>query len=212
MRPRLWLAGLAFALLALLRGADLRAAPAAGVPAASTSRPAEDIRDIHGPIAPAPPRPLWPYLTAAGAVAAAGAAFALRRRRQARPASPGERALRALAEARSRTAGDARGFSFNVSEIVRLYVEEAFTLRAAHRTTEELLADLMRDASPVAAHRAELGEFLRYCDLAKFAGWSLSPAEMTSMVDSAETFVRATSTTQPTPAGRSPRARTGAAA
>ena len=57
----------------------------------------------------------------------------------------------------------------------------------------------MSDTSPVAAHRAELGEFLRYCDLAKFAGWSLSETEMTSMLASAEAFVRATSAAPPAP-------------
>ena len=89
--------------------------------------------------------------------------------------------------------GDPRQFSFAVSEIVRQYVEEAFRVRAAHRTTEELLADLMLDRSPVALHRTALGEFLRYCDLAKFAGWSLSPADRSALLTSAETFVRATS-------------------
>ena len=122
------------------------------------------------------------------------AAFVLYARRRKRIAPPHERALRALEEAGTMFEGDPRRFSFAVSEIVRQYVEEAFRVRAAHRTTEELLADLMLDRSPVALHRTALGEFLRYCDLAKFAGWSLSPADRMAMLVSAETFVRATAT------------------
>ncbi len=165
MRSRLWTLGGVVALLGLVAGAPLHAAPAAA---------AQDIRDIHGPIAAPARRPLWPWLAGGGIVAAVAAGWGLSRRRRTRPLAPADRALQALAEARALTQLDARGFSFAVSEIVRVYVEEAFALRAAHRTTEELLGDLMGDASPVAAHRAELGDFLRYCDLAKFAGWSLS--------------------------------------
>jgi hypothetical protein len=152
----------------------------------------EDIRDIHGPIAVVARRPLAWLVAGAGALllAAAGLAVARRRRRPSLP--PHERALRALAALQAAGHGDARVFSFAVSEIVRVYVEEAFTVRAAHRTTEELLADLMRDQSPIAVHRPAIAAFLHHCDLAKFAGWSLSPAEMAAMLASAETLVRAT--------------------
>ena len=152
----------------------------------------QDIRDIHGPIAIPHRRSPWWYVGGAAVAAGAVAALVLYARRRRPVAPPHERALRALAEAGTEFAGDPRQFSFAVSEIVRQYVEEAFRVRAAHRTTEELLADLMLDRSPVALHRTALGEFLRYCDLAKFAGWSLSPADRAAMLASAETFVRAT--------------------
>jgi len=179
----------ALAMAGLLAGATLHAAPAQ----------TDDIRDIHGPIAVPAARPVWPYLAAAGVLAGA---VALYRRRRAPALTPAARALRALDELRPFTAAEARAFSFTISEIVRRYVEASFPVRAAHRTTEELLADLMRDASPVAAKRAELGEFLRYCDLAKFAGWSLSSADMTAMLASAEAFIRGTQ--PPSPAGAAP--------
>jgi hypothetical protein len=153
----------------------------------------QDIRDIHGPIAISQRRSPWWYLGGAGVAVGAAAAVVLYRRRRRRSEAPHERALRSLAAAGAMVDGDPRQFSFAVSEIVRQYVEEAFQVRAAHRTTEELLADLMLDRSPVALHRTALGEFLRYCDLAKFAGWSLSPADRAALVASAETFVRATS-------------------
>jgi len=182
----------ALAMAGLLAGATLHAAPAQ----------TDDIRDIHGPIAVPAPRPVWPYLAGAGMLASAAGAVVLYRRRRAPALTPAARALRALDELRPFTAAEARAFSFTVSEIVRRYVEASFPVRAAHRTTEELLADLMRDASPVAAKRAELGEFLRYCDLAKFAGWSLSSADMAAMLASAEAFIRGTQ--PPSPAGAAP--------
>ena len=75
---------------------------------------------------------------------------------------------------------------------MRGYVEEAFHVRAAHRTTEELLSDLMLDDSPISAHRLAVGEFLSHCDLAKFGGWSLSDVDMAALLGSAETLVLAT--------------------
>ena len=73
---------------------------------------------------------------------------------------------------------------------------DAFQIHAPRRTTEELLGDLLRVMSPVAPYRAELGSFLELCDLAKYARWSLSRAEMANLVDSAERFVRATAAPQ----------------
>lgn len=167
--------------------------PVGNSPGAMTSDSGQDIRDIHGPIAIPGRRSPWWY--AGGAALAVGLLAALVLCARRKPiAPPHERALRALEEAGSMFEGDPRQFSFAVSEIVRRYVEEAFQVRAAHRTTEELLSDLMLDRSPVSLHRTALGEFLRYCDLAKFAGWSLSPADRMAMLASAETFVRATAT------------------
>ena len=154
----------------------------------------QDIRDIHGPIAIATARRRSPWWYAGGAAIVVGAiAASVLHSRRPKPSAPAhERALRALEEAATSFAGDPRQFSFAVSEIVRRYVEEAFRVRASHRTTEELLVDLMLDRSPVALHRTALGEFLRYCDLAKFAGWSLSPADRSAMLASAKTFILAT--------------------
>jgi hypothetical protein len=172
---------------------SLAGVPMGNSPSTINADSGQDIRDIHGPLAIPGRRSPWWY--AGGAALAVGLLAALVLHARRKPiAPPHERALRALEEAGSMFEGDPRQFSFAVSEIVRRYVEEAFQVRAAHRTTEELLADLMLDRSPVSLHRTALGEFLRYCDLAKFAGWSLSAADRMAMLVSAETFVRATST------------------
>lgn len=147
-----------------------------------------DIRDIHGPILHHA-EAWWPYLVIG--VAALLLALLVRRLATKRALTPAERALQAL-EA-SRDEHDAERFSTRVSGAVRDYVEDAFGVHAPRRTTDELLADLMIDGSPVATHRDELGAFLAFCDLAKYARSSLSAPDRAGMVDSAETFVRATS-------------------
>lgn len=153
----------------------------------------DDIRDIRGPIVTPPSHPWWPYLVAAAVVVAIALGVRAWVRSRRKPLPPGARALRALEAARTSIEGaDAHGFSLQVSDAVRAYVEAAFTVHAPRLTTPELLAELMTDESPVAAHRGELGTFLEFCDLAKYARWSLSRVDMTAMLASAEAFVRAT--------------------
>ena len=151
-----------------------------------------DIFGLHPLPAAAPQHAWWPYAVIAGALVCAAVIYAMvRRRRRALP--PDLAALRKLEATRELIAREnAPEFSAQVSNAVRDYVELAFGVRAPRRTTEELLADLMRDASPVAAHREELAAFLEYCDLAKYARYALSRPQMTGMLDSAETFVRST--------------------
>lgn len=150
----------------------------------------DDIRDIHGPILHHA-FVWWPYALAAAAVLVIVLiVFDVRRILRRRTATPAELAIRAIEQAR--TEHDAERFSTAVSSAVRGYAEQAFGVRAPRRTTEELLADLMSDDSPVARHRDELGQFLHFCDLAKYARWSLSEADRAGMASSAETFVRAT--------------------
>ena len=50
-------------------------------------------------------------------------------------------------------------------------------MRATQRTTAEFLRDcLSQVGSALQAHEQSLGDFLKFCDLAKFARWSLSGA------------------------------------
>lgn len=150
----------------------------------------DDIRDIHGPTLHHA-QAWWPYALAAAGLMLVVAIILVVRRIRARAATPAELALRAIDQAR--TEPDAERFSTAVSAAVRTYTENAFGVRAPRRTTEELLADLMADTSPVAAHRDELGQFLHFCDLAKYARYALSEGDRAGMAESAKTFVRATS-------------------
>ena len=147
--------------------------------------PDEEIREIRGPV-PVQQVPWAPLLAgAATLLLGAGLWRALRRRHP--EASPRERALAALEQAR-RLMGEttSRPLSIALSDIVRGYVEETTSARAAHRTTEEFLADLARGECPELDDRREaLSAFLRWCDLGKYAAWTLSLQEQHAMREAA---------------------------
>lgn len=60
-------------------------------------------------------------------------------------------------------------FCTRLSEVVRVYLEERFGLKAPDQTTEEFLASLSRSAVLDAGLKPLLEEFLTRCDWAKFA-------------------------------------------
>lgn len=176
------------------------AAPSAAIkpsnPATASSVVEQDIRDIRGPISiPSPYRWLW---LVAGVAAAIGLLYGAWRWYRlfatAKAKLPFEIALDRLEKARGLMKPEqAREYSFAVSEITRDYIEKRFSERAAHRTTDEFLRGLLAQIdSPLTAHRALLEDFLRYCDLAKFARWELDMPQMESMHESARNFILST--------------------
>lgn len=170
-------------------------AQAVAPPPALSSQPVlaeEDILDIRGPIhIPAAFPWLTPTAGVLGALAFGCGFWALSRR--PRRKLPYEIALGKLEATRALMhEGNAEPFSLAVSEVVRLFIEESMPVRAAHRTTNEFLHDLVHlPESPMEAHREFLGQFLGHCDLAKFARWSLTVPQMETMLASAGLFVTA---------------------
>ena len=169
----------------------------ADAPAGNTlpgAPPEEDIFDIRPPIHIAG-EVFWAGW-GAGALAAVGLGYGVWRllRGQLRVKLPYEVALEKLLAARQFLSPEqAHTFSDLVSEVVRSFIEQTFPVRAAHRTTEEFLCDLVTNADgPLAGHRDTLGEFLGHCDLAKFAMWRLSIPQMEAMLQSARDFILAT--------------------
>ena len=173
------------------------APPQLGLPQQQAA-PEEDILDIRGPLHIEAP---FPWLAwSAGAALAVGIglglwAFLRRPRRKL----PYEIALEKLAATRPLMQDEsAEPFSLAVSEIVRLFIETCLPVRAAHRTTNEFLHDLLNlPHSPLAAQRESLAQFLEHCDLAKFARWSLTLPQMEAMLASAGNFVTAIGKPQP---------------
>jgi hypothetical protein len=164
----------------------------ASVPA-SQSTVAGDIHDIRGPIA-IPYEWLWAaYIV--GALVIAAVLYAawrfFRKHTVAKAKLPFEIALEKLEAARAlMTTDSVREYAFAVSEIIRVYIEQRFGEKAARRTTEEFLSDLLQQTgTPLAEHRRRLEDFLNHCDLIKFARWGASTGDMESMHESARVFI-----------------------
>ena len=155
-----------------------------------------DIRDIRGPVhIPSPFRGLVLAVIAVGILVLAYAAYSwVRRFRRDRVKTPEQIALARLERARELAKGGrVEAVCDEVSNAVRAYVEARFPVRAAHRTTEEFLRDLISmPRSPVAEHREALADFLGACDLVKFARFSMASEPLANVIDGAEAFVRAT--------------------
>ena len=151
-----------------------------------------DIRDIHGVVSV--PYPLMGIVYVLGGLALAAILYygwKWLRRTVIKPKLPHEIALERLEAARAlMTESQVREYAFTVSEVIRTYIEKRFGERAARRTTEEFLSDLLKQKdTALAEHRALLEDFLNHCDLPKFARWQLSVREMESMHESARAFI-----------------------
>jgi hypothetical protein len=183
-----------------------------GGAAASAQAPApksaSEEEDIMGPrekvVIPVPevfPWGLWAGV--ASGVAAAGLLFWWWRRRQGRriEVEPAERALTELStidSARNTLESDA--LADRSANVVRKFVAERFGIAAPQRTTEEFLHEVAANASsPLAPHSSLLREFLKSCDMAKFAGAGFDAAERLALLDSARRFVRSSNTPVPEP-------------
>jgi hypothetical protein len=165
--------------------------PCAGASTPAATPPAEDIRDIRGPKLIVPEW-LVPALMAAG-VLLVGASYLVwrHRRRPTRPLLPYEIALQRIDAARAvMQPASAREFTTEVSDIIRGYIEQRFSVIATRRTTEEFLRDLLEPTNTsLARYQAQLGEFLNRCDLVKFAALSPTLNDMESLHQSARAFV-----------------------
>lgn len=148
-----------------------------------------------------------PFAIGAAVLIAAAAAILLLRRRNTLPDAPPpapvvpphERALsalRALAAERLPERGAVDPYFTQLSEILRGYLEERFSLRAPEQTTEEFLAGLSRTAAGqraiTAAHREILADFLSQADLVKFARAEPDIGTCESAGNAAERFVQET--------------------
>lgn len=97
---------------------------------------------------------------------------------------PHVRARRRL-HAALRYISDPRLFCFEVSETLRVYLEERFKLRAPERTTEEFLVELQTSHSLNTEQKESLARFLESCDLVKFARFEPSESALRELHESA---------------------------
>ena len=88
--------------------------------------------------------------------------------------------------------GQPREFCILVSDTVRAYLEERFDFHAPERTTEEFLYELQGTNLLTRDQKDSLGEFLRRCDLVKFARYEPGQPELHDLHDSALRLVEET--------------------
>jgi hypothetical protein len=167
---------------------------------AATSAVAKDIRGIKGPVdVPWDWAAYQGYFWIAAFLVVAIAMGIwnrfLRRLRQrfwaqlfkkpeVKPVPPHVRARQRL-HAALRHISDPRLFCFEVSETLRVYVEERFKLRAPERTTEEFLVELQSSTALDSDQKQSLAAFLESCDLVKFARFEPNESALLELHESA---------------------------
>ena len=104
---------------------------------------------------------------------------------------PHVRAKQKLQEALS-LLGQPREFCILVSDTTRLYLEERFDFHAPDRTTEEFLYELQATDLLTRDQKESLGEFLKRCDLVKFAKYEPGERELRDLHASAVRLVEET--------------------
>jgi hypothetical protein len=85
-----------------------------------------------------------------------------------------------------------REFCTLVSDTIRGYLEERFSFRAPERTTEEFLYELRETNLLTSDQKDGLGDFLKQCDLVKFARYEPGEPELRDLHGSALRLVEET--------------------
>lgn len=107
---------------------------------------------------------------------------------------PHETALEELEAIRSSLAqsGDMKEFFVRISDCIRCYIERAFLVKAPEMTTEEFLNSLRASPALTIEQKDLLKDFLKACDLVKFAKYSPSAKESETVFAAAQRFVEET--------------------
>lgn len=83
-------------------------------------------------------------------------------------------------------------YYIGVSGIVRHYIENRFNLHAPERTTEEFLSELTTSDTLNQMHKGLLRDFLKHCDMVKFAKYGPTKEEIEGVYNTAKRFVEET--------------------
>ena len=154
-------------------------------PTNGASATVADIRDLKQPVV-IPNGWAWLWWTL-GAIAVATAAWLLWKRWKQRRAQaalepvivipPEIRARMRLNEALA-LIGQPQPFCTAISDALRAYLEERFSLHAPDRTTEEFLTELQSSQRLNDEQKKALAGFLNQCDLVKFARYEPGEPEL----------------------------------
>ena len=140
----------------------------------------------------------WPYAVGGGAILLIALVILLIRRRkikevEALPPMPpvwiALEELRMLIEAHLVEQGDFMGFYNAIQGILRRYIEARFDIHAPERTTEEFLDELRSTRSAIGKHQKLLENFLKHCDLVRFAKHTPDKKEIQATFDACKKFI-----------------------
>ena len=171
---------------------------------ASPSVATNTLRDIKPPVEiPSGWAWAWWVLGALAALALAFWAWRIWRKKRLQippiPIIPPHiRAKQKLAEALA-LIGQPREFCILVSDTIRLYLEERFDFHAPERTTEEFLYELQGTNLLLPDQKESLSEFLKRCDLVKFARYEPREPELRDLHAAALRLVEETEPMSPPP-------------
>ena len=153
----------------LSQGGTARQAPSTGAAGASEGA----IQDIRGPVEILTMTPWFHRLLLILAVLAVLGVIWWALRRRARQQAEFRESAAARARARLSESWayveQPERFCTRLSEVVRVYLEERFGLKAPDQTTEEFLASLPQSAALDAGLKPLIEDFLTQCDWVKFA-------------------------------------------
>lgn len=164
----------------------------------SAGKAGKDIDEIAGPVwIYPPPRFFFLWGTVALLLFAVGAVawkfrHRIRRAIRFRLMSPRERALAELSEliAKDLIAKDqVKEFYFELTMIVRRYIERAHRVRAPEQTTEEFLAAISNDSRFSTVVVTRLKAFLEAADLVKYAAYRPPPEVVQRATGTAKDYV-----------------------
>jgi len=88
--------------------------------------------------------------------------------------------------------GDIKAFYQKISDIIRRYIENRFSIKAPEQTTEEFLSGIQSHNDFDAAYKALLKNFLTHCDLVKFARHQPETEDIQNTFDSSKEFILGT--------------------
>jgi hypothetical protein len=163
--------------------------------------PPEDLIDDLRLLDPPEPFRLNPWIVAAGLIAIVLIWWLARRRRATQAPRRRESTMRkaqedALAELKKLFAlierEESRPYAQESSGIIRRYIEVRFELNAPRQSTEEFLEEVQHSPRLTPTHRGLLGEYLRVCDLLKFAKTLANRDELKALHEAAVNFVKET--------------------
>lgn len=108
---------------------------------------------------------------------------------------PWERAWNRLRELQNRhylEEGRFKEFYSELSDILRIYIEDRFDIHAPDMTTEEFLGNLKYSAVLTGQNKKDVSDFLTHCDMVKFAKYESTMETAMRSLDVVQSLVEQT--------------------